>query len=612
MSRPRRSLSVAFSLLLLALPLTAKIDPKLLAGMAARSIGPAAMSGRIAAVEALGSDPDTIYVGAATGGLWKSDDGGLTFEPIFDDQPVASIGAVTVFQAAPDIVWVGTGEGNPRNSSSVGNGIYRSLDGGRTWTHLGLEKTEKIHRIALHPSFPSTAYVCALGTTWGENPERGVFKTVDGGETWDKILYVDERTGCGDLEMDPSNPMKLFAAMWEHRRWPWSFKSGGPGSGLHVTYDGGSSWTKLTPEDGLPEGELGRIGLGVARSNPKIVYALVEAAGDKNLLLRSDDGGDQWKTVADSADQRIGNRPFYYADLRVDPQDPDRVYSLWSLISVSDDGGKSWEVLVPFREVHPDHHALWINPNDADHLLEGNDGGVYVSHDRGKSWRFVRNLPVAQFYHVRVDTDTPYHVYGGMQDNGSWRGPSEVWENGGIRDQHWQELFFGDGFDVIPDPNDSMQGYAMSQEGYLARWNLRTGERKAIRPAPPCTEEGECVELRFNWNAGLAIDPHDPTGRTIYFGSQYVHKSTDRGETWQIISPDLTTDNPDWQQQAEAGGLTPDVTGAENFTTILAIAPSPLKPGLLWVGTDDGRLHITRDGGGTWTSLEKNLRGVPA
>ncbi len=584
-----------------ATPLHAQIDPDLLAGMKARSIGPAGMSGRVAAVEAVASNPDIVYVGAATGGVWKSVNGGLTWEPIFDDQRVAAIGAVSVFQASPDIVWVGTGEGNPRNSASVGNGIYKSMDGGRSWSHLGLDETERIHRVALHPSNPEVAYVAALGQMWGENPERGVFKTVDGGATWVKVLYVDERTGAADLEMDPSNPNKLIAAMWDYRRWPWFFRSGGPGSGIYLTVDGGRNWKKLTAADGLPAGDLGRIGLAIAPSDPNVVYALIEAK--ENVLYRSEDGGFTWRKAG--AGDNVGNRPFYYADLRVDPKDPNRVYSLWSLVSVSEDGGKSFEPLVTWNKAHPDHHAMWINPNDPSHIIEGNDGGVYVTHDKGETWRFTFNLPLAQFYHINVDMETPYNVYGGMQDNGSWRGPSSVWENGGIRNHHWEEVGFGDGFATLADPNDPLVGYSMSQEGFLKRWDLRTGERKDVRPAAT-----DPFALRFNWNAAIAIDPFD--GNTVYYGSQFVHKSTDRGESWTVISPDLTTNNADWQKQSESGGLTLDVTGAENFTTIITIAPSPVQQGVIWVGTDDGRVHVTRDGGATWASVERNFRGVPA
>ncbi len=600
----RRLISGSAAALLLAglaEPLQAQIDPELLAGMEARSIGPAGMSGRIADIEGVAANPDIVYVGAATGGLWKSVNGGLTWEPIFDDQPVASIGAVTVFQASPDIVWVGTGEGNTRNSVSVGNGVYKSMDGGRTWTYMGLDKTERIHRILLDPNDPDIAYVAAMGALWGENPERGVFKTEDGGETWTKVLYVDERTGVADLEMDPGNPNKLIAALWDYRRWPWSFRSGGRGSGLYLTVDGGRNWKKLTEEDGLPAGDLGRIGLAIAPSDPDIVYAYIEAK--ENAIYKSEDGGYTWSKVGTGSN--IGNRPFYYADLRVDPKDSNRVYSLWSRVSVSNDGGKTFESLIGFGDVHPDHHAMWINPNDPSQIWEGNDGGVYISRDRGETWRFVANLPLAQYYHVNVDMAKPYNILGGMQDNGSWRGPSSVWENGGIRNHHWEEVGFGDGFAVLADPNDPLTGYSMSQQGFLRRWDVRTGERKDIRPAGP-----DDVELRFNWNAAIAVDPFD--GNTVYYGSQFVHKSTDRGDSWTIISPDLTTDNPEWQKQAESGGLTLDVTGAENFTTIVTIAPSALERGVVWVGSDDGRVHVTRDGGANWESVEKNIKGVPA
>ncbi len=576
-------------------------DPGLLAGMSARSIGPAAMSGRVVALAGVPGNPATLYVGSASGGLWRSADGGLTWTPLFDEEPVASIGAVAVDPTAPDVIWVGTGEANPRNSASVGDGVYKSMDGGEHWTHLGLDKTEKIGRVLLDPRRPDVAYACALGSSWAETAQRGVFKTTDGGKTWAKVLYVDETTGCADLAMDPDNPNKLFAAMWQHRRWPWLFESGGPGSGLYVTYDGGASWTKKTPEDGLPQGDLGRIGVAIAPSDPSRVYALVEAKD--NAFYVSKDGGDTFHQV--TSDPEAGDRPFYFSRLRVDPVDPNRVYSLYSRVTLSEDGGKTWRSISGFGTSHPDHHAMWIDPDDPDFVVEGNDGGVFISRDRGESWRFVANLPLAQYYHVRVDDAVPYNVYGGLQDNGSWKGPSETWERGGIRNYEWAEVGFGDGFDTAPDPKDPTRGYSMSQEGYLLRWNLGTGERKDIRPAPPAGVD----KLRFNWNAGFSPDPLDPD--TIYFGSQFLHESNDRGETWRVISPDLTTDNPEWQKQDESGGLTPDVSGAENFTTIVAIAPSPVERGVIWVGTDDGRVQVTKDGGGSWTSVEANVPGVP-
>jgi photosystem II stability/assembly factor-like uncharacterized protein len=598
----RRALAlVAFALLLLVRSTAASVDPSLLAGIKARSIGPAGMSGRIADVQGVPSDPRVFYVGAATGGIWKSVDGGLTWKSIFDDQPVHSIGALAVNRANPDIVWAGTGEAAVRNSVSIGNGVYKSLDAGRNWTHMGLPESERISRIRLHPSDPNIAYVAVMGKLWGDSQERGVYKTTDGGATWQRILYVNASTGAADLEMDPTNPQKLFAAMYEFRRQPWTFKSGGKGSGLYVTNDGGKNWKRLTDDDGLPAGDLGRIGLAIAPSNPQIVYALVEAK--ENVMLRSTDGGVTWKNAG--AKRGFGNRPFYYSQIRVDPQYPDRVYSLYSQVSLSEDGGKSWRTLIPFSALHPDHHAMWINPLDGSVIIEGNDGGAGMSFDRGETWRFVGNLPLAQFYHIAVDDDVPYHVYGGLQDNGCWRGPSTVWENGGIRNYHWDEVDFGDGFDVRPYPKDSMQGYSMSQQGYLTRWNLHTGERRSIRPV---ADPGDT--LRFNWNAGFAMDPFDT--ETIYYGSQYLHKSTDRGETWTRISKDLTSDNSRWQQQNKSGGLTPDVTGAENYTTIIAIAPSPKAKGVIWVGTDDGRVQVTRNGGQAWTSVEKGAHGVPA
>jgi photosystem II stability/assembly factor-like uncharacterized protein len=599
----RRSLLPSLALLLsLTTPLivsaaSVAIDPGLLAGMKARSIGPAGMSGRVAAIEGVESDPDVVYVGSASGGVWKTTDGGDTWVPIFDDQPVASIGAIAVFQANPDVVWVGTGEGNPRNSVSVGEGIFRSLDGGKTWTRLGLEKTERIHRIVLHPTNPDVAWVAALGKLWGDSPDRGVYKTEDGGKTWARVLSADEGTGASDLVIDPRNPNKLLATLWSFRRWPWFFRSGGSGSGLYATWDGGRTWRKATPEDGLPEGDLGRIGLGLSRSNPDVVYAMTEAK--KNALLRSEDGGRTWKSV--NTTYNINPRPFYFGDVRVDPALPDRVYALDNDVRVSTDGGRSFAKLIDGNVIHGDFHAMWIDPKDPDHLLVGGDGGIGISHDRGRTARFVGNLPLAQFYHVAVDMQQPYNVYGGLQDNGSWRGPSDVWQGGGIRNHHWIAVGGGDGFETLPDSGDANFIYSMWQGGNLGRYDLRTGLTREIKPSP-----AEGVKPRYNWNAGLAADPFHPG--TLYLGSQMLHKTTDRGETWTAISPDLTTNNPDWQKE-DSGGLTPDVSGAEAFTTIITIAPSTVQEGVIWVGTDDGRVQVTRDGGKSWTSVEKNIGG---
>ena len=595
-----RAIAVAVLTQCLSAQAFAQLDTALFSGMKARSIGPAGMSGRIGDIDAVASNPETIYVGVATGGVWKSTDGGTTWRAIFDDEPVAAIGAVAVFQANPSVVWVGTGEGSVRNSASVGNGVYKSLDGGQSWTHIGLDRTERIPRIVLDPNDQNVAYVAAMGQMWGENADRGVFKTTDGGKTWKKVLYVNEKTGCADLVMDPSNPNKLFAAMWEYRRWPWFFKSGGPGSGLYVTYDAGETWKRLGDEEGLPKGELGRIGIAIARNNPDVVYALVEAK--RNALYRSADGGRNWKVINRS--RTVDPRPFYFAEIYVDPQNENRIYTLHTNLTVSDDAGKTFTNITPGSRVHSDHHALWIHPTDGSYLIDGNDGGIAISHDRGKTWRFVENLPLGQYYHINVDMQIPYNVYGGMQDNGSWRGPSDIWENGGIRNWHWNEVGFGDGFGTLVDASDPEFGYAMSQGGGLIRFNLKTGERKNIRPWGP-----DGVELRFNWNSAIASDRFDP--KTIYYGSQFLHRSTDRGESWTIISPDLTTNDTTKQKQEESGGLTKDVTGAENYTTILTIAPSPVQRDVIWVGTDDGNVQVTQDGGKTWTNVVDQIPEVP-
>ncbi len=589
---------LAFVMIFLSVPaLAQKLDMDKLKGMQARSIGPAGMSGRVTAIAVVHDDPSIIYIGTASGGLWKSTSGGIDWEPIFDDQPVASIGALAIDQNNPMVIWAGTGEGNPRNSQTSGDGIYKSIDGGKSWKMMGLKNSRNIHRVIINPQNPDIVYAAGIGTAWGENPERGVFRTKDGGKTWENLLYIDEKTGVAELVMDPENPNKLIAAMWEYRRWPWFFKSGGPGSGLYITFDGGDNWDQRTDKDGLPAGELGRMGLAIAKSNPKIIYALIESK--KNALYKSEDGGFKWSKVTD---RNVSNRPFYYGEIHVDPNNENRIYNLHSRVTVSHDGGKTFQSLM--RGVHPDHHAWWIHPDDPSFLIDGNDGGMAISHDMGKSWRFVENLPLAQFYHINVDMETPYNVYGGMQDNGSWRGPSQVWRSGGIRNAYWEEVAFGDGFDVVPDQSDPRYGYAMSQGGNLRRYDLVTGSQKNIKPIHP-----DDMHLRFNWNAGIAHDPFDKT--TIYYGSQFVHKSTDRGDNWEIISADLTTNDPEKQKQLDSGGLSYDVTQAENFTTIISIAPSPVQQGVIWVGTDDGNVQITQDGGETWTNTVGKVKGVP-
>lgn len=578
-----------------------KVNVEHLKGMKIRNIGPAGMSGRVTAIDVVLSDPDVIYVGTASGGVWRSTSGGIDWEPIADDMPVASIGALKINQRNPDEIWVGTGEGNPRNSQNSGEGLYKTIDGGKTWKLVGLENSRTIHRIIIHRDDPNTVYIGATGSAWGTNEERGVFKTTDGGKSWDKILYVNDSVGCADLVIDPRNPNKLIAAMWEYGRKPWTFNSGGTGSGIYVTFDGGETWEKRTSKDGLPKGDLGRIGVAIAPSAPNTVYALVEAK--ENALFKSTDGGFKWKKMAsaDKSGANVGNRPFYYHEIYVDPYNENRVYSIWSILSKSEDGGKTFESWVGWK-IHPDHHALWISPDDPDYIIDGNDGGLNISRDRGKTWRFVENLPLAQFYHINYDMAIPYRVCGGMQDNGSWIGPSQAWKSGGIRNGDWQEIYFGDGFDVGIRPDDGRYAYAMSQGGNLAYIDTHTGRTKNIRPVHP---EGD--ELRFNWNAGFAQNPFYDCG--IYYGSQFLHKSMDCGDSWEIISPDLTTNDTSKQKQDISGGLTIDATNAENFTTIVAIAPSPVDENVIWVGTDDGSLQLTQDGGRSWSNLAGRLTG---
>ena len=561
-----------------------------------RSIGPANMSGRLTAIAVSPQDPNIIYLGSATGGLWKTVNGGISWLPIFDREKTSSIGSVAIDPQNPNIIWVGTGEANPRNSVGVGRGVYKSLDGGRNWQCLGLEKTEKISRIRINPLDPRIVFVAALGTTWNHSEHRGVYKTLDGGKSWRKVKYVNDLSGVADLAMNPENPNHLLASFWEHQRWPWFFKSGGKGSGLHVSWDGGESWQQLDRGNGMPEGELGRIGIAFAPSRPRIVYALVEA--EKNVLLRSSDYGRSWQTV--NSGNGVGGRPFYYCDIRVNPANENIVYSLESSVQVSEDGGKSFRPLSNWAQSHPDYHAMWISP-DGNQLIIGNDGGLVISRDRGENFRFIGNLPLAQFYHVSYDMAYPYNVYGGLQDNGSWKGPSTVLTDRAIYPEYWTMVGFGDGFDTEPDPKDPDCGYAMSQGGALFYYNSKTASRLDIRPT-----ESE-IKHRYSWNAALAIDPFKP--ETIYYGSQFVHRSPDKGLSWEIISPDLTTNDPEKQQQDRSGGLTPDVTAAENHTTIICIAPSQIKEGLIWVATDDGNIQVTRDNGKNWQRVSDSLTG---
>jgi photosystem II stability/assembly factor-like uncharacterized protein len=599
-----RKLLLPVSLLITLSASAQKISLDQFKNLKPRNIGPSGMSGRITAIDAVHKNPEIIYVGAASGGVWKTENSGAEWKPVFDEQPIQNIGSLAIQQSNPSIIWAGTGEGNPRNSLNIGEGIYKSLDAGKTWKRMGLEKTRNIHRVVIDPANPNTVYAAAIGNPYAQHPERGVYKTTDGGETWTRILYTNDTTGCADLVMDPSNPNKLIASMWQHYRLPWRLKSGGPGSGLYITIDGGKNWKKLAKEDGMPDGSIGRTGIAFARSMPSRVYAKIEAT--KNGLYKSDDGGFKWELV-NSNPAEVTDRPFYYQEIYVDPKNENRIYDIHSTVTFSEDGGKSFKTLLPYFGIHPDHHSWWIHPDNADLIIEGNDGGIGISRDRGKTWVFDEKLPVGQFYHINTDNEIPYNVMGGMQDNGSWHGPAYTWTNGGIRNYYWNNVGGGDGFDVMPDPDGNGWVYSMSQGGAVGRLNYKTGERWNIRP--PSFELDEKKALRFNWNAAIAQDPFDKN--TIYYGSQYIHKSNNKGASWETISPDLTTNDTAKMDQGTTGGLTLDITGAENHCTILVIEPSAKQKGVIWASTDDGNVQLTTDDGKTWTNFRGKIPGMP-
>jgi len=575
-----------------------KIDTETFGGLEARSIGPAVVGGRISALDAVAGDRLTIWVGAAGGGVWKSSDGGLRFKPVFDKHN-QSIGAIAVDAKNPKTVWVGTGEPWTRNSVSVGDGVYKTTDGGDNWQRMGLENTERIARIAIDPRNPDTVFVCALGHLFDDHEDRGVYRTSDGGKTWKQVLAGAKDTGCADLSLDPQNPATLYAALWQVRRRPDFFTSGGPRSGLFKSTDGGATWKPL--RKGLAEGDLGRIAVAVAPSKPSRIYATVEAK--RTALYRSDDAGESWKEMNTSASAT--GRPFYFSLLVVDPNNPERVYKPGFLLGISDDGGQTMSGggMGFGGSIHPDLHALWVNPKNSEELLLGTDGGVYQSYDRGAHWRFVGSLPVSQFYHVSYDQAQPYNVYGGLQDNATWYGPSR--NPGGIANRHWKVLTGGDGFWAFVDPTDPDVVYSEYQGGNLFRTRKSTGESKDIKPSPAENQP----KYRFNWNTPIHLSPNQKG--TLYYGAQFLFRSRDQGESWETLSPDLTTNDPRKLRQDESGGLTLDNSTAENHCTIFAIAESPRNDQLIWVGTDDGNLQVTRDGGKSWTNVAPNVSGVP-
>ncbi len=580
-------------------PAGVEIDSNTFAGLEARAIGPAVMSGRVAALAAVAADPLTLYVGAASGGVWKSKDAGVTFKPVFDKH-TQSIGAIAIDPKNPQTVWVGTGESWVRNSVSVGDGVYKSTDGGDNWEHVGLVGSERIARIQVSPTDGNTVWVCATGHLWNDNEERGVYKTTDGGKTWKLVLKVDAKTGCSDLAVDPQDPSLVYAGMWQFRRGASSFSSGGPGSGFYKSRDGGETWKKI--EAGLPAGDKGRVAVAVAPSRTATLYALVESKN--TALYRSDDTGESWREVNSSFNIQV--RPFYFALVVVDPTDHNRVYKPGLSLTFSSDGGKTFNSSFTGGGggVHSDHHALWINPANPQELVLGTDGGVYISNDRGNHWRHVKSLPISQFYHASYDMEWPYNVYGGLQDNGSWMAPSRG--PVGVQNRSWRNIGAGDGFWAFRDPVDTDLVYVEYQGGEMSRVRLSTGEGREIQPLPL---KGD-PDYRFNWNTPIHLSPTQPD--TMYIGAQFLFRTRDKGESWEKISPDLTTNDPKRQQQLQSGGLTVDNSSAENHTTIFSISESPKNKDVIWVGTDDGYVQVTRDGGKTWTNVSKNVTGVPA
>ena len=620
-----RNLGIALlSISIIAAPTAAQTDriEAAVSGLKWRELGPTIMGGRVADIAAVESNPSIFYVGTATAGVWKTINRGTTWTPIFEDQPVSSIGDVTLAPSNPNIVWVGTGEPQNRQSSPWGNGVYKSTDAGRTWEHMGLPETHHISRIAIHPRNPDIVYVAAVGHLWGPNPERGVFKTSDGGETWEHALFVDENTGTIDLAMDPGDPQTLFAAMYQRRRTGFGFNGGGPGSGIYRTTDGGASWKEL--KEGLPTVDMGRIGLDIYRRDGNLVFALVEAdvrgAGFgpqaqtsgpiRNGVYRSTDRGETWEHISNT-----NNRPMYYSQIRVDPNDPDRIYLGGSNLFRSSDGGKTFTPDAA-SGVHSDHHALWIDPNNSDQLLLGGDGGISISFDKSDTWRQLRNLPLAQFYEIGVDMQDPYHVCGGLQDNGSWCAPSATLSNQGIRTRDWYNVGSGDGFFTLLDPEERIM-FAESQGGNLTRVDLNTMERKRMRPIARPTDDDDDDDddersYRFNWDTPIVMSSHDRA--TIYIGGNHLMKSTDRGSTWQEISPDLTKQID--RSELEIMGVSEDRMlsrhdGTSSYGNITSVSESALDANLIYVGTDDGNLHVTRDGGATWDDVTSQVPDLP-
>ena len=561
--------------------------------MEARQLGPGTTSGRISAIEGVNSDEGkTIYIGTAGGGVWKSTSAGASYKSVFDKY-CQSIGAIAINQKSPSTVYVGTGESNMRNSVSIGNGLYKTTDGGDNWKMIGLDSSEHIAKIIINPENPDIIYVAVPGALWSNSKNRGLYKSVNAGESWEKILYVDEQTGCGDILIDPNNPNIILASMWQFRRTPYSFNSGGKGSGLFKSVDAGKTWKEI--KNGLPEKPFGRIAMALAPSDPQKMWAIVES--DNTGLYISSDGGETWKNQ--SATLNVTGRPFYFSAIAVDPKDAKRIYRPAYSFDYSSDGGHSFtSASNDGGWVHSDMHALWINPTNTNVMYVGTDGGIYMSIDKGITWQFNHGLPVAQFYHVAFDQKDPYNVYGGLQDNGSWRAPSAA--PGGIGNGRWENVGGGDGFWTTPDI-DGKTVYSESQGGKMNRIDMTTMKAEYIQPQKTSKEE----KLRWNWNTPIVTGANNT--KNLYVGAQYLYKSTDQGRNWKRISPDLTTNDKKKQEQEDSGGLSADNTSAENHCTIFTISESPLDENTVWVGTDDGDLQYTSDGGTTWTNVTSNV-----
>ncbi|HEY2140365.1 MAG TPA: hypothetical protein VGH00_09815 [Chthoniobacterales bacterium] len=580
-----------------------------ISGLGARNIGSAAMSGRVSAIDAVreANGKLTIFVGAASGGVWKSEDSGTRYKPVFDEQPVQSIGAITLDPKNSKNVWVGTGESWTRNSVSIGNGIYKSADGGETWNYAGLPNSERVAKILVSPASSDTVFAAVPGALWSDSPDRGLYKTSDGGKNWDLVLKgANLSTGASGIAMDPNDPNVIFACMWDFRRKGWTFRSGGDGpdkpsgSGLFRSADGGATWTEITPEanKGFPKKPYGRLAVAIAPSNSKRVYCFVESTD--SALFVSDDGGATWDK-RDKSSWMVW-RPFYFANLIVDPKNADRVFKTDGPLILSEDGGKSFAVVGGFQGAHGDLHAIWIDPTNPQTVISGDDGGVYYSYNSGSKWWKAENLPISQFYHVSLDDADPFRVYGGLQDNSSWVGQSQY--PGGIANSQWENMYGGDGFWMFPDPSNPDYLYAEAQGGFVGRVNRYTHERRDIQPKANYKEK-----LRWNWNTPIALSPTEKG--TIYIGAQFLFRSRNQGQTWDRISPDLSTNDPEKQKQEQSGGVTVDNSAAEMHTTIYSISESPKDKNVIWVGTDDGNVQVTRDGAKTWTNVVANVPNLP-